>query len=50
MRCATRVAAEPRHRVAGAQTGFQAARDADQQLIADHVTQTVVDHLEAVEV
>ena len=44
------VAAEARHRVAGAQADFEAARDADEQLVADHVAETVVDDLEAVEV
>jgi hypothetical protein len=29
---------------------FEAARDADEQLVADHVAERVVDYLEAVEV
>src|SRR5581483_1296263 len=44
------VAAEPRNRVAGPEAVFQAARDRDQQVIADHVPQTVVDDFEAVEI
>ena len=44
------VAAQARDRISGAQAGLQSARDPDQQLIADHVAETVVDDLEAVEV
>src|SRR5205085_11215203 len=44
------VAAKPRDRVVRAQTTFELARNRDEQLVADRVAETVVDHLEAVEV
>ena len=44
------VAAEPRRQVARAQAGAQAARERDQQLVADLVAEAVVDVLEVVEV
>ena len=44
------VAAQPRQHVALAQAPFEAARDGDQQLVADQVAEAVVDHLEPVEI
>jgi hypothetical protein len=44
------VAAQPGDSVAGAQVRFEPPRDAHQKLVADHVPERVVDHLEAVEV
>jgi hypothetical protein len=44
------VAAQPRHQVDGPHAGAQALRHFVQQLVAGHVAQAVVDHLEAVQV
>ena len=44
------VAAEPGRRVGGAQARAQAARDVDEELVADGVPELVVDHLEVVEI
>ena len=44
------VAAEARHRVGRADRTGEPTRDLDEQLVADDVTETVVDELEAVEV
>src|SRR5436190_14863967 len=44
------IAAQTRHHIAGTQAGFQPPRNADQQLVADVMTETVVDDLETVEV
>ena len=44
------VAAEAGERIVLTQTRFEPARHRDQQLVADHVTEAVVDDLEAVEI
>ena len=44
------VAAQPGQRVALPQAGLETPRRGDQQLVADHVAETVVDDLEAVEI
>src|SRR5712664_928067 len=44
------VAAEPRHRIAGAQRGLEPAAHLDEELVSEHVAEAVVDHLEAVDV
>ena len=44
------VAAEPRQGVAQPQAGLETPRHRDQQLVADHVAETVVDDLEPVEI
>ena len=44
------VSAQPRQRVALPQARLQAPRRRDQQLVADHVAETVVDDLEAVQI
>src|SRR5205814_3729793 len=44
------VAAEPRQDVPLPQARLEAARRRDQQLVADHVAEAVVDDLEAVEI
>src|SRR5262249_3409930 len=44
------VAAQARERVAAAQTRFEPARGRDEQLVADHVPEAVVDDLESIEI
>ncbi len=44
------VAAQPRHRIAGADARFDPSGDRHEELVADRMPEAVVDHLEAVEV